>query len=111
MTLPVERFNSINFTREFLRSLLDPKLTPRVPYIRQQASSMLRHYPTYICRMYPIKMKYLKKIMKSKILIIDYGSQHLIAKRLRNAGYYAVIDDKNFIEDKEIKGIILSVSL
>ena len=48
--------------------------------------------------------------MKSKILIIDYGSQytHLIAKRLRNAGYYAVIDDNDFIEDKEIKGIILS---
>ena len=49
MTLPVERFNSINFTREFLRSLLDPKLTPRVPlYIRQQASSMLRHYPSHV---------------------------------------------------------------
>lgn len=49
MTLPVERFNSIEYTREFLRSLLDPKLTPKVPrYIREQASAMLRHYPWHL---------------------------------------------------------------
>jgi|LakMenE18May11ns_1017448.scaffolds.fasta_scaffold9878218_4 hypothetical protein len=46
MTLPYERVNSVNRTRQFLRSLLDPKETPRIPkQIRQQAASLLRHFP------------------------------------------------------------------
>ena len=46
MTLPDERYRAIKYTEEFLKSLLDPKVTPRVPKaIRQRAYSLLRHYP------------------------------------------------------------------
>ncbi len=46
MTLPNERFRAVNNAREFLRSLLDPKKTPRVPEaIRKQAYYVLKHYP------------------------------------------------------------------
>lgn len=46
MTLPFERSRALVNTREFLRSLLDPRKTPRVPMaVRQQAASCLRHYP------------------------------------------------------------------
>ena len=46
MTLPYERYNAIKWTEDFLKSLLDPKQTPRVPkHIRQRAYSLLRHYP------------------------------------------------------------------
>ena len=46
MTLPNERINAIKRTREFLRDLLNPKKTPKVPKcIRQQASDCLKHYP------------------------------------------------------------------
>jgi len=46
MTLPYERARAINNTREFLRKLLDPKQTPKVPRkIRSWAHSCLRHYP------------------------------------------------------------------
>jgi len=47
MTLPYERTNAVNRTREFLYDLLDPKKTPRIPKeIRQRARSLLKHYPT-----------------------------------------------------------------
>ena len=46
MTLPYERYNAIKWTEDFLKSLLDPKQTPRVPrHIRQRAYGLLRHYP------------------------------------------------------------------
>ena len=46
MTLPYERVNAINNTREFLYALMDAKTTPRVPkIIRKRAYSLLRHYP------------------------------------------------------------------
>ncbi len=46
MTLPDERYRSLLQAREFLRSLLDPKLTPRVPSdIRKRAYFALRHFP------------------------------------------------------------------
>lgn len=46
MTLPSERFRAVLNTREFLKDLLDPKKTPRVPRkIRHQAYWCLRHYP------------------------------------------------------------------
>lgn len=46
MTLPDERYYSLIKTRDFLRDLLDPKKTPRVPKeIRRRAGSCLRHYP------------------------------------------------------------------
>lgn len=47
MTLPYERTNAVNYTREFLYDLLDTKKTPRIPKeIRQRAGSLLKHYPT-----------------------------------------------------------------
>jgi hypothetical protein len=47
MTLPYERTNAVLKTEKFLLSLCDPKLTPKVPkVIRDQARSLLRHYPT-----------------------------------------------------------------
>ena len=46
MTLPFERRNAVNRTQEFMRDLLDPKKTPRVPrYVREQAYRCLKHYP------------------------------------------------------------------
>jgi hypothetical protein len=46
MTLPDERYRSIGKAREFLRSLLDPKLTPKVPKkVRKEAYWVLRHFP------------------------------------------------------------------
>ena len=46
MTLPYERYRAVNYAREFLAELLDPKKTPRVPKsIRQRARRVLRHYP------------------------------------------------------------------
>ena len=47
MTIPVERMNAVNHTREFLYELLNPQKTPRIPkYIREQALHCLRHYPS-----------------------------------------------------------------
>ena len=46
MTLPCERYNAVRRTEEFLKDLMDPKLTPRVPTeIREKAYYCLRHYP------------------------------------------------------------------
>ena len=46
MTLPIERKQAVNRTREFLTDLLDPKKTPRVPKaIRDHAYRCLKHYP------------------------------------------------------------------
>ncbi len=46
MTLPDERYRAIKYARAFLRSLLNPRLTPKVPkLIRQHACRVLRHYP------------------------------------------------------------------
>ena len=46
MTLPIERYNAIKRTEEFLKELMDPKKTPRVPKrIRREAYYCLRHYP------------------------------------------------------------------
>lgn len=46
MTLPCERYRALEYTEQFLKDLMDPKKTPRVPkQIRQQAYYCLRHYP------------------------------------------------------------------
>lgn len=46
MTLPDERLRAVNAAREFLRDLLDPKATPKVPRaVRQQAYRVLKHFP------------------------------------------------------------------
>lgn len=47
MTLPYERRFAITNARQFLRDLLDPKLTPRVPRsVRKRAARTLKHYPS-----------------------------------------------------------------
>lgn len=47
MTIPTERFRSIRYARDFLRELLDPRATPKVPkFIRTLAYNCLRHFPT-----------------------------------------------------------------
>jgi hypothetical protein len=46
LTMPNERRNAVNYTRQFLVDLMDPKKTPRVPKeIRKRAYSCLKHYP------------------------------------------------------------------
>lgn len=46
MTMPIERGRSIRNARTFLRSLLDPKKTPKVPRkTRMDAYHCLRHFP------------------------------------------------------------------
>lgn len=48
MTLPDERYRSIERACLFLQQLCNSEVTPRVPrYIREEARSILRHYPTY----------------------------------------------------------------
>lgn len=47
MTLPNERFRAVLAAQSFLRCLLDPKQTPRVPKnVRRWARSVLKHYPS-----------------------------------------------------------------
>lgn len=46
MTLPFERANALENTREFLLELMDPAKTPRVPaQQRRRARELLKHYP------------------------------------------------------------------
>ncbi len=46
MTIPFERARAIRQTEQFLKELMDPTKTPRVPKnIRDQARHLLRHYP------------------------------------------------------------------
>jgi hypothetical protein len=47
MTLPDERYRAVRWAEQFLKDLCDPSKTPRVPRrIRDQARSILRHYPS-----------------------------------------------------------------
>lgn len=47
MTIPVERKHAVKNTEQFLKDLMDPKKTPRVPSeIRDRARGLLKHYPT-----------------------------------------------------------------
>ena len=46
MTLPDERYRALKWAESFLQDLTDSSKTPRVPRtVRQQARSVLRHYP------------------------------------------------------------------
>lgn len=46
MTLPNERYRAVEAAREFLRSLLDPKKTPRISKeLRRKAYYVLKHFP------------------------------------------------------------------
>ena len=47
MTLPDERYRSIEQARRLLEELCDPRMTPRVSAgIRDRARGCLRHYPS-----------------------------------------------------------------
>jgi hypothetical protein len=47
MTMPIERFYAMKNAQLFLRDLMDPKKTPRVPKtIRTEAYRCLKHFPT-----------------------------------------------------------------
>jgi hypothetical protein len=47
MTLPDERYRALINAKIFLLKLCNPKDTPKVPsIIRQQARSVLKHYPS-----------------------------------------------------------------
>jgi hypothetical protein len=46
MTLPYEEVYALNNTRQFLRDLLDPQKTPKVPLkYRIGARACLKHFP------------------------------------------------------------------
>ncbi len=46
ITLPDERARSLKWAQQFLRSLCDPKATPRVPKaVRMRARDVLKHWP------------------------------------------------------------------
>jgi len=46
MSLRYEQYNSLRATKDFLRDLLDPRKTERIPRdIRKRAYRCLRHYP------------------------------------------------------------------
>lgn len=46
MTMPSERINAIRNTLNFLRDVINPAKTPRLPRgIRKQAYWLLRHFP------------------------------------------------------------------
>lgn len=47
MTLPYERSRAVVRTEEFLRRLINPKLTPGISRdVRDEALILLRHYPS-----------------------------------------------------------------
>ena len=47
MTLPDERYRAVLAAEQFMRDLLDPAKTPRVPKtVRDRARAVLRHYPS-----------------------------------------------------------------
>lgn len=47
MTLPDERYRAVIWTELFLKDICNPSKTPRVPkHVREQARSLLRHYPS-----------------------------------------------------------------
>ena len=45
--MPDERTRAVVMAQGFLRDLLDPKITPRLPKeVRDRAARVLRHYPS-----------------------------------------------------------------
>ena len=47
MTMPDERYRAMVEGMKFIKDLLIPQLTPRVPtHIRERARRVMRHYPT-----------------------------------------------------------------
>lgn len=53
MTIPSERTNAVLRVERFLMDLRNPKKYPRIPKaVRQEASRLLKHYPTQYDMMY-----------------------------------------------------------
>mgnify|MGYP001121025409 CR=1 FL=1 len=81
MTLPHERYNAVKRTEEFLKDLMDPKKTPRVPKnIRRQAYYCLRHYPAgfnldLLATKCPEIIETPNPIDEVGLLIHDYGAK------------------------------------
>ena len=49
MTTPSERTRAVLLTESFLLTLINPKLSPKIPKgIRGQAKALLRHYPSRV---------------------------------------------------------------
>lgn len=88
MTLPCERYNAIKYTEQFLKDLMDPKKTPRVPQeIRKQAYHCLRHYPggyhlDMLATMCPTVLETQTPIDELSMLIHGYEEE----KHVRNNG-------------------------
>ena len=88
MTLPCERYNAIKRTEDFLKDLMDPKKTPRVPKeIRKQAYYCLRHYPRkfdldYLATECPDVLSTVDPVDKLSRLVHNYEEK----KRVRNNG-------------------------
>ena len=88
MTLPHERYNAIKRTEEFLKALMDPKQTPRVPKrYRKEAYYCLRHYPggynlDMIATMCPTVLETQNPIDDLSMLMHGYEEK----KRVRNNG-------------------------
>ena len=88
MTLPCERYNAIKRTEDFLKALMDPKKTPRVPKeVRKQAYYCLRHYPSgynldLLATKCPEIIETSNPIEELGVLIHDYEEK----KRVRSDG-------------------------
>lgn len=53
MTMPRERTQAVLRVEQFLMDLRDPKKYPRIPKtVRQEASRLLKHYPSQFDMMY-----------------------------------------------------------
>lgn len=56
MTMPNERTRAVFRAKTFLQNLLNPKKTPKVPKsVRQEASRVLRHFPSAVDLIGPAK--------------------------------------------------------
>ena len=70
MTLPYEEKRSLFLAQDFLRDLLNPKKTPKVPkLIREKAYWVLRHFPYgfEIDLMFDLREKQEREALKDKV--------------------------------------------
>lgn len=80
MTVPIERTRSLVYAHAFLKDLLNPKITPRVPTdVRATAQWLLRHYPDpgtvqYAHNLCPVLFGPLPEDMPSRL-----DATHLVA--------------------------------
>jgi hypothetical protein len=86
MTLPPERSRAIRNAREFLRDLLVPSRTPRIPRdVRMVARSLLKHYPSdYEIEIVAKKCPKVFSIIERDIVEM-YEPVHTRKKKTRNS--------------------------